>query len=215
MTRPDVSSGTPRRTQEERSAATRNRLLEATIDCLVQYGYAGTTTTRLAASAGVSRGAQGHHFTNRAELMAEAMRYIALKRRDSIHGDLERLNGAPQPIDAVLDLMWELHTGPLFQAAFELWSVARTDHELRATLVPIEAQVAEVIFDGAAQLFGEQAQRPHFTSNLHVTLATMRGLAMLKYMGRDRADEQFVDSLVGWETAKRRLVALFAASATG
>ncbi|HUL99136.1 MAG TPA: TetR/AcrR family transcriptional regulator, partial [Mycobacterium sp.] len=33
-----------RRTQEQRSADTRTRLLDATIDCLVRYGYHGTTT---------------------------------------------------------------------------------------------------------------------------------------------------------------------------
>ncbi len=48
--------------QEERSAETRRRLLDATVACLFERGYAGTTTTELARRAGVSRGAQMHHF---------------------------------------------------------------------------------------------------------------------------------------------------------
>ncbi|MDT5024109.1 MAG: hypothetical protein QOE61_535, partial [Micromonosporaceae bacterium] len=51
-----------RRTQEQRSAEMRVRLLDATIECLVEYGYAGTTTPRVAEKAGVTRGAQVHHF---------------------------------------------------------------------------------------------------------------------------------------------------------
>ena len=54
-----------RRTQEERSAATRAKLLDATIDCLIELGYAGTTTTLIAERAGVSRGAQLHHFPSK------------------------------------------------------------------------------------------------------------------------------------------------------
>ncbi|MGC1150849.1 MAG: TetR/AcrR family transcriptional regulator, partial [Mycobacterium sp.] len=44
----DVTEQRVRRTQAERSAAMRTRLLDATIECLVSYGYAGTTTPRVA-----------------------------------------------------------------------------------------------------------------------------------------------------------------------
>jgi hypothetical protein len=45
-----------RRTQEERSSTTRARLLDATIDCLLELGYAGTTTTEIAAPASRAAG---------------------------------------------------------------------------------------------------------------------------------------------------------------
>jgi AcrR family transcriptional regulator len=57
-----------RRTQEERRAATRGALLDATIDCLVEYGYHGVTTSRVAERAGVSRGAQVHYFPTKTDL---------------------------------------------------------------------------------------------------------------------------------------------------
>ncbi|MGA8126368.1 MAG: helix-turn-helix domain-containing protein, partial [Mycobacterium sp.] len=61
----DVTERRVRRTQAERSAAMRTRLLDATIECLVSYGYAGTTTPRVAERAGVTRGAQIHHFRSK------------------------------------------------------------------------------------------------------------------------------------------------------
>src|SRR5215470_16496508 len=69
-----------RRTQAERSAATQARLLDAALQCLVELGYAGTTTTVVAERAGVSRGAQLHHFPTRAALVAAAVeqRYAAV-----------------------------------------------------------------------------------------------------------------------------------------
>ena len=54
-----------RRSQAERSAATREALLDATIDCLVEEGYASITTSRVSERAGLSRGAHLHHFHER------------------------------------------------------------------------------------------------------------------------------------------------------
>ena len=51
-----------RRTQQQRSDETRAALLDATIICLHEVGYAGTSTTLVSERAGVSRGAQTHHF---------------------------------------------------------------------------------------------------------------------------------------------------------
>jgi AcrR family transcriptional regulator len=70
----------PRRTQEQRSAQMRARLLDATIECLVKYGYAGTTTPRVAEMAGVTRGAQVHHFGSKNELVLAALKHLAAKR---------------------------------------------------------------------------------------------------------------------------------------
>ena len=69
-----------RRTQRERSAATQAALLDAAIDCLIAEGYANTTTSRVAARAGLSRGAHLHHFQTRAALVAAAVERFATRR---------------------------------------------------------------------------------------------------------------------------------------
>ena len=51
--------------------------MAATIDCLVERGWAGTTTTEVAERAGVSRGAQLHHFPTRVALVTSAVRHLA------------------------------------------------------------------------------------------------------------------------------------------
>jgi AcrR family transcriptional regulator len=94
------------RTQQERSAAMRRRLLDATIDCLVAYGYAGTTTTKVTELAGVTRGAQVHHFPTRADLVAAAVRHLAAKRTELAFDKIDSVRRAPDPLDAALDLMW-------------------------------------------------------------------------------------------------------------
>src|SRR5262249_61236914 len=65
-----------RRTQAQRTAATRAALLEATVDCLVSRGFDGTTTTEVAHRAGVSPGALLHHFPAKAELLCAAVGHL-------------------------------------------------------------------------------------------------------------------------------------------
>jgi len=52
----------PRLKQDEKSAETRRRLLDAAILCVIERGYANTTGSEIAERAGLSRGAQLYHF---------------------------------------------------------------------------------------------------------------------------------------------------------
>ncbi|WP_169799311.1 TetR/AcrR family transcriptional regulator, partial [Nocardioides jensenii] len=62
--------------QEERSRAMRQRLLEATVECLVEAGFSGTSTTLVSQRAGVSRGAQLHHFPTKNDLVLAAVEHL-------------------------------------------------------------------------------------------------------------------------------------------
>ena len=69
-TDPLQSSSTPEPTgwQAQKSAATRNLIVEAAIRCFVDLGYAQTTTTAIAEKAGLSRGAMLHHFPSKIDI---------------------------------------------------------------------------------------------------------------------------------------------------
>ena len=54
----------------------RARLLEATVECLVERGFAGTSTTLVSERAGVSRGAQLHHFPTKNDLVVAAVEHL-------------------------------------------------------------------------------------------------------------------------------------------
>ena len=61
------------RLQDERREETRQRLLEATVECLFERGYIGMTTAEVAQRAGVSKGAQQYHFPKKEELATAAL----------------------------------------------------------------------------------------------------------------------------------------------
>ncbi len=129
-----------RRTQEERSAAMRGRLLDATVDCLVKYGYAATTTTRVAQRAGVTRGALVHHFQSKSELLGESVRHLAFKQGQEILSELIALDRESDAdfVSRCLEALWRMHQGSMFIATMELWIAARTDPELSAQMDQFE-----------------------------------------------------------------------------
>ncbi len=70
----------PRRSQQERSATTRARVVEATVTSLVELGYAATTISRVQERAGVARGTLLHHFPHRADLLVAVVEDVADRR---------------------------------------------------------------------------------------------------------------------------------------
>src|SRR2546430_4621255 len=124
------------RTQAERSEHTRELVLDATIECLVELGYARTTVHEICLRAGLSRGAQQHHFTTKAELMASALQHLFARLSQEMITAAERLPRGPERVTKGIDLLWQAYSGTLSTAAMELWVAARTDPELREVLLP-------------------------------------------------------------------------------
>src|SRR5210317_1368232 len=62
--------------QAQKSAMTRDRILDAAINCFITLGYTNVTTAKVASTAGVSRGAMLHHFPSKTELIQAAVEYL-------------------------------------------------------------------------------------------------------------------------------------------
>jgi AcrR family transcriptional regulator len=198
----------PRRSQAERSATTRDALLDATIACLVEDGYANTTTSRVAERAGVSRGAHLHHFQTRQALLADAMERLAERRGAELRAAAAELPEGRERLEQGLDLLWASYANPLFQAALDLWSHARTDPELRDRLVPVERRLDRQTLEVTRQLFPAIAGQPGFDRLVEMAVSTIRGLALLDTLhpGDARNRKQ-------WRYSRARLVELFEGAA--
>ena len=191
-----------RRTQQERREATRNALLEATIQCLVERGYAGTTTRAVSKRAGVSPGALQHHFTSKEELVADAIGYLAVKlTAQLIEQGVPSASSRRHLTEQLVDYLWRTLNGPLMAAATELGVAGRTDPLLRERLVEAQRQALEGVPLAAGQLFPEQAARPDFTGLINTVLAAMRGVVLLGFVSS--ADREDV-----WRAARPHLLAL-------
>jgi AcrR family transcriptional regulator len=202
-----IAKPVPRRSQAERSATTRDALLDATIACLVEDGYANTTTSRVAERAGVSRGAHLHHFQTRQALLAAAMERLAERRGAEMLAAAEQLPDGRERLVKGLDLLWASYANPLFQAALDLWSHARTDPDLRERLVPVERRLDRQTLEITRRLFPAIAGKPDFDRLVELAVSTIRGLALLDTLhpGDERNRRQ-------WRYSRARLVELFEAA---
>jgi AcrR family transcriptional regulator len=185
---PNSAAQYPGRTQTERRSATRKALLEAAIACLVDEGYTHTTTRRVAERAGVSRGALHHHFPGRSELLSEAVR----NHREQIAQEM-LAQGPPEAsspearLEQLLDRVWAMRKGPLFQAYGELLLAARTDPELRARLVEVQHELAALNAAATAVLFPEVGDQPGFMQVVDTAQAAIRGLALVGILDEEEA----------------------------
>jgi AcrR family transcriptional regulator len=169
---------TARRTQAERRAVTTDKVLAATIDCLVEQGYAHTSTRHIARRAGLTVGALQHHFESKADLMAAALQRLGDRMADDFLAAAPTDGDDEERLGVLLDHMWAVHRGPLFEAGLELWVAARTDPELRAAMQTVQHAFATRIAEGEVTLFADLAAAPGFAERVMVGLATMRGLAI-------------------------------------
>lgn len=113
-----------RRTQAGRSAAMRMRLIEATIDSLVDYGYANTTAVEICRRAGVTRGALLHHFADLTSVFEASLEWLYEDMGGAaVAADGEDMLEAKQ----LVERMWSAISRAEFKAVIEIWLAARND----------------------------------------------------------------------------------------
>jgi AcrR family transcriptional regulator len=162
----------------------RQRLMEATVECLVELGWAGTTTTVVSQRAGVSRGAQLHHFPTKQALVVAAVGHLTERRRDDM-----RLEAADLPeagrTRAILEIISKQFTSPVFFAALELWVAARTDAGLRESVAPLERRVGRETHAYALELLDVDETKGDNRQIVQATLDLLRGLGLAASLSDD------------------------------
>jgi len=170
------------RTQAQRREETRTALLEATIDCLIELGYARTSMHEISARAGVSKGAAQHHFPDKAALMAAAVEHLTTKRLAELADSFDRVPAGPESVPAVIDLLWEGYSGTLATAAIELWVAARTDPLLRAAIRPVDRALGRAALERVAELVPD-LPKERLETLFWLTVNLTRGLSIDAELG--------------------------------
>ena len=175
------------RSQAERSERTRAQLFDATIECLLELGYAGTSVNEICKRAGLSRGAQQHHFATKAELMAHALEYLVTKLSAELIDAIHELADAPDRVARGIDLLWQAFSGTLSTAALELWLAARTDPELRDTLLPVDRALGRSTLEIYRSVAWRDLPAERMDLLYWLTVNLTRGLALDAMIGGDPA----------------------------
>jgi len=199
----EVATKRERVPQAERRRITRGKLLDATIESLIDIGYPRTTTVEVGERAGLSRGAQLHHFPSKADLLVAAIEHLADERSKEFEAALEaRLEEGDEPIDTMVDMLWAMFSDPLYWAVIELMVAARTDPELLEKLEPFERSLGARIYGAFTKLTGRGDREAK--AAVEMTLYFMRGLAMERiFRKKDAHYDQLVER---WKTQLRAVL---------
>ena len=193
-----------RRTQAERRAATRTALLDAAIECLVEQGYARTTTRGIARRAGVTPGALQHHFASKAELLSETIGHIRAKWIGEVFAQpVASTTSMRKRHEELLDRTWGMYRGPLFVALLELAIGARTDPALRKHAAGANNELKRWNEMTALVVYPDHADRSEPVQLIASGQAMMRGLALMGLAGEADPDQV-------WPTTREHILAMSA-----
>ncbi len=180
-------------TRAEQRIATRTAILDAAGQCLVDDGYAGLTTRRIAERANVAQSTLMHHFPTRETLLVEAVSHLALRLADAALEDVD-FSAARDPDrrEEMLDHVWRVFTSPESLAAAQLWFAAWTEPELAAALRDLEERLTDVFLAAATTVLGDLMDHPDFPALLETGLSVIRGLVVtIPVSGREEADARW------------------------
>tara|TARA_R110000787_G_scaffold12074_34_gene39360 strand:+ start:947 stop:1663 length:717 start_codon:yes stop_codon:yes gene_type:complete len=154
-----------RRTQSERTSAMRSRLIKATLSSLSEEGYSATTVSSIVRRAGVTRGAQLHHFPNKNSLILETAEHL-MRRAYRVLGDmLLEIAEDEDRLVAIVDGAWEEMYGTRqFGAYLELMVAARHDPELAQNMQKLSVSTLRTVEGAIAHYFqprGSKSESPH------------------------------------------------------
>ena len=175
-----------REPQQDRSRATRRRLLEACVDCLAEVGWSATTVAVVAERAGVSRGAAQHHFPTREDLITAALEHMFDERIESARAELAAPGTSPTT-EAVVVRLVEHFTGTLFKAALQVWTAAAADEALRERVLPLEQKFGRVAYRMAIEALGVSDEDETVHRLVQATLDLARGLGLADVLTDDSA----------------------------
>ena len=165
-----------RRSQAQRSSSTQKSLLNATIECLVELGYEGTSTPEICRRAGVSRGAQLHHFPTKVSLLVAAVEHLCDIRHQEFRLLIEKSATGAQRLDLAFEELWKVYTGPTLSAWMEMVVASRTDSVLNEHMRRISQRLEDETEVTLRDLFGISQHVPGKAA-VRLVLSLLDGLA--------------------------------------
>jgi AcrR family transcriptional regulator len=163
-----------------RSAMTREKLLNATIECLYELGYDRTSTVLVTKRAKVSRGAMLHQFPSKADLMMATSEFIRKQRRAAHRAALEGIDDPLEQLRRAIDITWSELSKPSGIARIEIMLASRSDKEFGSRFATLNTEIDQRHKAWAWQL-AEQAgitDRSAVEAMTQLYSAALRGLVI-------------------------------------
>ncbi len=168
-----------------------DRLVNATLDALQEYGYHGSSISRIIEKAGVSKGAWSHHFSSKNELIAKAADEMLKEAIENGKKALLTLADVDEEkrLFVVLDYFWEnFEQGRRRDVWIEVYMASRTDHVLRGLLSPVIQKFHDTLNQVWHEYFAMIDDSDTSAETvMNLTLYITRGMAIQSIFKDDKA----------------------------
>lgn len=172
-----------RKSQADRRSGTQRALLTATVECLVELGYSGTTTRIVADRAGVSRGAQTHHFPTKSDLVVAAVEQLFDTLARQFGETFEAVDADERTFERAVDELWALASGSTYAAVLEVIVAARTDPELQVVVHGVAAKLEETVIGLVRRFFPDIVDAEVARTIINLAFTIVQGAAVTSYAG--------------------------------
>jgi AcrR family transcriptional regulator len=169
------------RTQQQRREETIARLLDASIDTIIEVGYARASAAVIAKRAQVSDGALFRHFPTMGDFMAATAHEVMRRQLGLFSKRVADLPADKPALEAALTILRDVTGNATNAVMYELLIAARTDEKLRATLQEVLAEYAANIYRTARGLPGaDQFPEETFAALAAILTNTFDGAAIVR-----------------------------------
>lgn len=191
------------RTQQQRREETVARLLQASIDTIIEVGYARASAAVITKRAGVSVGALFRHFETMGDFMAATAYEVLRRQLETFTKQVAEIPADRPALPAALTILRDITAGSTNAVLYELMVAARTDEKLQETLQNVLGQYSAKIHDAARALPGAESF-PEETFPVIVALMTnvFDGAAIVRgVLPQPELEEQRIPMLTALLTA--------------
>lgn len=115
------------RTQQQRREETVARLLQASIDTIIEVGYARASAAVITKRAGVSVGALFRHFETMGDFMAATAYEVLRRQLETFTKQVAEIPADRPALPAALTILRDITAGSTNAVLYELMVAARTD----------------------------------------------------------------------------------------
>jgi AcrR family transcriptional regulator len=168
-----------RRTQAERSEETRTRILKAAANLIRKRGYARFRTAEVAKEAGLSRGAQLHHFPTKDSLVVATLEHVFEQAQMLSRRRASAVNRPRDLIEAVIEDAREFFFNEHFMVAIDIVLSTSTDQSVRKQILDISRKARRPAEAAWAEALAANGVPGQLASDLvALTLSLVRGMAL-------------------------------------
>lgn len=161
----------------------RLRLIEATVESLAEEGYASSTLSAIVRRAGVSRGAQVHHFPTRQALMIHTAEFLLHETYRELGRVVLSIAEEDARLDSLVDALWRKLFGTRrFTAYMELLAASQHDALLSQELQQLLQRVYELYRPAADHYFSRRREGASPTLLFIQLCALLSGLAAHRHL---------------------------------